>query len=114
MTATAVPTPLDALEAVFAASGGRGVELAEAIDRLRAEAALPAFPETGTCVCGCEDWNDVENGYTRASLATFENGALYVNTDGWDDMSENGDGPRYAACYACGAKYDLPLDVRYS
>ena len=74
---------------------------------------LDPFPASGTCVCGSGDWLDVEQGYVRSSRATFEDDVLYVSTDGWDDMSEDGDGARYAECRMCSAKVEVPASIEF-
>jgi hypothetical protein len=77
--------------------------------------ALPIapWPKTGECSCGCDNWRDVEHGYVRSSGATFEDGVLTVYPDGWDDLSENGDGERYVQCESCGKRYDYTGEVSY-
>lgn len=72
-----------------------------------------AFPSNGLCECGANSWYDVETGYTRMSSAEFEDGALSVFIDGWDDMSEDGD-DHYVECQLCSRQYALPDSVDYN
>jgi hypothetical protein len=74
--------------------------------------ARPAFPSDGVCQCGANDWYDTEPGYIRMSGATFEDGALRVFQDGWDDMSEGGD-DHYVVCSVCSTEYAPPEHVEY-
>lgn len=85
-------------------------------------APLVLFPSAGACECGSEDWQDVEHGYVRSSRASFETPmhdhdgdvpVLVIHNDGWDDMSEDGDGERYIQCGACGKRYEVPPKVSY-
>lgn len=74
----------------------------------------PELPKDGVCKCGSASWYDVEEGYVRWSTAHLEDGVLRVYMDGWDDMSENGDGDRYVRCQACDAQYAYAGPMSYS
>jgi len=75
--------------------------------------ARPIFPLSGVCECGVSDqWYLVEHGYTRFSVLEVtppEDDSTGVHlhgiTNGWDDMSEGGDGEEYILCMTCDRKY---------
>lgn len=78
-----------------------------------AAAAVKALPVTPTeCECGTTNcWQVITVGYTQLCDAEFdEEGALVIQQNGWDDMTEDGEFT-YVHCGACGAAYSLPDHV---
>lgn len=89
--------------------------------------SLPEFPADGHCLfCdndGTEfgDWQHIEEGYSRWTNGSFEDGVLRLPTNGWDDYSDQGEF-EWVECNAyqaghpehCGAAYALPEDMEWN
>lgn len=77
---------------------------------------LPVLPDTG-CVCGAEDDLQLEEfGYVRwTTLRRSEDDepCWLGITDGWDDMSDSGNGPTVVWCQSCNAHYQQPDDLEW-
>lgn len=78
---------------------------------------LPVLPDTG-CVCGAEhdDLMLEEFGYvrwTRMERMGDESEYWVGVTDGWDDMSDSGNGPTVVWCQSCNAHYQQPDDLEW-
>lgn len=75
--------------------------------------AYPILPLDAICKCGDSDeWYLVEHGYSRFSrieVTPPEGNEVASNlhgiTDGWDDISEYGDGEVYFLCMSCDTRY---------
>lgn len=81
---------------------------------------LPELPDTG-CVCGVHDELLIEEfGYVRwttlrrETLGSDPTVSFWAGiADGWDDMSDSGNGPEVVWCQACNAYYRRPDDLEW-
>ncbi len=82
----------------------------------RATKGLPDLPDGGCPLHGDEYLFVVETGYTQATHLTWLGDGWGAYPDGWDDMSDGGDGPSIVECSECrppDAVWKLPEEVQW-
>ena len=89
--------------------------VAKAISEFIGANPVPPTPEDGKCsFCGATDLVLNEFGYERWSRAYLdEDGDWMAQTNGWDDISQNGD-IEVLACTQCDAIFQSPTEVNWS